>query len=174
MNESYHDTGNSDNAIARRFFMQYELLVDMINMNLNLLTDEELKAEIFTGKNHGIWLLGHLIASDDDFSVYLGKGELIYPEYQDMFAQGSKLLHPEKYPDAFVLRKHWKDICFKNMMIYEGLKDSELDKPHEMVKDFEKDFFKTKMRVIIYWQLHQAYHTGQLGILVSKAGKSKF
>lgn len=163
-----------DNLILPRFLQQYEMLIGWINGSLNALSDDELRQEILPGKNHGIWLLGHLIASDDDFSVYLGKGELIYPEYQDMFAQGSKLLPPQKYPDTYILRNHWKEVCIKNIMIYQGLKDSELDEKHEMVKDFERDFFKTKMRVIIYWQLHQAYHAGQLGILVSKAGKSKF
>lgn len=163
-----------ERIITEKFSLQYELLTEMINMNLRLLTDEELKSEISEGKNHGIWLLGHLTASDDDFSVYMGKGGLLFPEYQSLFGQGSKPGKPEDYPDAGTLRNNWEEICNKNKKIYKEIKDSELEEMHELVKDYDNDFFKTKMRVIIYWQLHQAYHTGQLGILASKAGKSKY
>ncbi len=162
------------NTISKRFAEQFEEMADWVSGNINPLTDEELKMEIAPGKNHGVWLLGHLIASDDDFSVFMQKGDLLYPEYYEMFGQGSKLQPVENYPPIPLLREQWKKVVEKNKKIYAELQDEELEEPHGRMKDPEKDFFKTKQRIIIFWQLHQMYHAGQLGVLVTKAGKSQF
>lgn len=150
------------------------MLIGWINDSLNSLSDEDLKLELSEGKNHGIWILGHLIASDDDLSEFLGKGGMLFPEYQEMFGQRSKLMPPENYPDAVLLRKHWDEVSKKNLKIYSELKDKELDEHHALINDIERDYFKTKARVIMAWLIHQAYHEGQLAMLVSKAGKSKY
>lgn len=163
-----------DNLISSRLLRQYEMLTGWINGSLNVLSDEELKIEIIPGKNHGIWILGHLIVSDDDLSLFLGKGELLFPEYQEIFGQGSSIRPAGEYPEASLLRKQWKDVYEKCIKIYRELKDSEVDEPHNLIKDIEEDYFKTKFGVIVSWQIHQAYHAGQLGLLVSKAGKSKY
>ena len=159
---------------AMVFYEQWKAVVGWVDMYLNALTDEELKTELTPGGNHGIWLLGHLIASDDDLSLYLGKGNLLYPEYQKLFAQGSKLLPPSEYPPAKELREHWKAVCVKNAALYESLTDEDLNQLHEMIKgDKEKDYFKTKQRCIIHWQLHQVHHAGQLAVLLAKRGKPR-
>ena len=143
-------------------------------MYLTRLSDDDLKLSIASGKNHGVWILGHLIVSDDDLSLYLGKGPMLYPEYSDIFGQGSILKHVSEYPAAGILREHWREVTGKNKKIYSELRDEELTEPHAMIKGkIEDDFFKTKENCIIMWQLHQMYHTGQLGVLYAKSGKEK-
>jgi hypothetical protein len=160
------------NKTAKQFAAQFDAMADWVSSNIDPLTDEELKMELAPGKNHGVWLLGHLITSDDDFSVYMGKGPLFYPEYHRIFGQGSKLQPVENYPDIPLLREQWKKVVEKNKKIYAELTDEELEEFHAKAKDPEKDYFKTKQRIIIFWQLHQMYHAGQLGVLVSKAAKA--
>ncbi len=163
-----------DNPVSKHLADQFEAMVDWVNGSINPLTNEDLKMELSPGKNHGIWLLGHLVVCDDDFSLYMGKGELLYPEIYEIFGYGSKPLPPEEYWPAEKLRECWKKVCEKNRKIYSELTDAELKEQHAKVEDIEKDYFKTKERICTYWQLHQMYHAGQLGILVSRAGKSKY
>jgi len=166
-----------ENQIVKRFAEQYENMAEWVGMNIEPLNDDEYKWELSPGKNHGVWLLGHLITSDDDFSLFMGRGEMLYPEYPAIFGEGSKLQSVDNYPSVAVLKEQWKNVVEKNKKVYADLKDAELDERHGMIKDYEdykKDSFKTKMSVIMHWQLHQMYHAGQLGILVSRAGKSRF
>ncbi len=162
------------NILSKQFYRQYEMMVEWVNGTIDPLSDDEFKMELSPGKNHGVWLLGHLVTSDDDFSMFMGKGEQLFPQYYEMFGQGSKLLPAESYPQISELKNAWTEVCNKNRKIYSELIDEKLQQPHALVKDIEKDYFKTKERVIMAWHLHQLYHAGQLGIIISKAGKSKY
>lgn len=163
-----------ENILSKQFQRQYNMMLDWVNGHIDTLKDDEFKIELSPGKNHGVWLLGHLVASEDDFSLYMGKGGLFFPEITEMFGQKSKLMPVENYPSVSELKNYWKQVTEKNQKIYSTLTDKELSEPHMLVKDYDTDYFKTKERVIMAWQLHQLYHTGQLGIIVSKAGKSKY
>jgi len=163
-----------ENKTSQYFAQQFGMVTEWINWLLKDLTDEDLRTELSPGKNHGIWILGHLIASDDDFSLFMGTGNPVYPEIQELFGQGSKLQSPDKYPDVKSLRVKWDEICEKNRKIYSQLKDEDFEKPHAMIKNYDTDYFKTKGRVIMAWQIHQAYHAGQLAVLASHLGKSRY
>ncbi len=163
-----------ENILSKQFHRQYDMMLDWVNVNINSLSDEEFKMELSPGKNHGVWLLGHLIVCDDDFSLFMGKGDLLIPEISEIFRQNSKLMPVENYPSVSKLKEYWKQVTDKNQKIYSELTDKELTDRHAMVKDYDTDYFKTKERVIMAWQLHQLYHAGQLGVIVSKAGKSKY
>ena len=86
------------NILSKQFQRQYEMMNEWIKGIIDPLSEDDLKMEVTPGKNHGVWLLGHLIVSEDDFSEYMGKGKAIFPEYINLFGQGSKLLPPGEYP----------------------------------------------------------------------------
>lgn len=153
-----------DNPRSKTLSLQYERSLSWANWKLNLLSEDDLKKEVSPGKNHGIWLLGHLIANEDDFGVFLGKRELAYPVYQNLFAGGTKPLPIENYPSVPEMREKWKELTEKNKKLYCELKDEELNEPHALIE--ENDFCKTKQDIIMHWQIHLVYHIGQLGILV--------
>ncbi|MDQ3021462.1 MAG: DinB family protein [Bacteroidota bacterium] len=163
-----------ENVLSKQFQRQYEMMLGWVDGTVNSLSDEDFKIELSPGKNTGVWILGHIIVSDDDLSTFLGKGELLFPWYVKLFGQGTKVQQVENYPDVATLKKCWKQVSERNKIIYSELTDKELNEPHAMIEDFEKDYFKTKERVIMAWQLHQVYHTGQLAIIESRVGKSKF
>jgi hypothetical protein len=157
-----------ENLKSNFAYNQWKMLVkDWINLTIARIPEEAFNLEVSPGKNNGVYILGHLVVSDDDFSVYMGKGDFLFPEYRNLFANGTKCLPPEKYPPVKEILEKWKAVCDKNEKIYQELKDSEFDEFHALCEDPEKDWFKTKERVIQAWQLHQAYHAGQLGILES-------
>jgi hypothetical protein len=152
---------------------QWKISSGWISNIINSLTDDELKMEIIAGKNHGVWIIGHLIESEDDLSKYLGKEPMIYPEYEEMFGQGSKLKSPEEYPPAAQLREEWKKVVEKNNKLILTVSDEEWNEPH-CLDSGPDDFFQTKGRCIMIWILHQMYHAGQLAMILSKAGKADF
>lgn len=154
------------------FRSQRQIMVDWVNMYLHAIKDDELLIEIVPGRNHGVWILGHLIASDDDLSLYITKEPILFPELQEFFKQGSTLQEIEKYPPIPDLREKWKKVCEKNENVFNQLTDEMLDEYHEMIKgDPEQDYFKTKEVVLINWTFHQIHMAGQLALLLGKAGR---
>ena len=152
-------------------------MLKWVNGPLNSLTDEDLSITVTDGGNTGISVLGHIIVSDDDFSLYMGKGDFIYPGYRDFFASGSVQRLVDEYPDVKELRDAWVKVCDKNRKIYESFTDEELNQPHARIKGVDgeegEDFVKTKAEVAAVWQFHQVYHAGQLGALQAKIKKQK-
>jgi len=160
-----------ENILAKKFYQQYVMMIEWVDIYIKMLTDEEFEMELSPDKNHGVWIFGHLITSDDDFSYYMGKGNFMFPEYQDLFGQGSKLQPVKNYPEVSKLKEQWKSVCEKNKKIYESLKDEEFEESPENMTDEMKKYFITKGKVVMAWQLHQMYHGGQLSVLASRTGK---
>ncbi|MCY7362672.1 MAG: DinB family protein [Ignavibacteria bacterium] len=163
-----------ENKIVKKFLEQYIMMIEWVNNYINPLSDKEFEIELSLGKNHGVWILGHLITSEDDFSHYMGKGDFLFPEYQELFGQGSKLQSPDKYPDVSKLKEQWKEVFEKNKKIYENLSDDELEEIPENLSEGMEKYFTSKGKVIMAWQLHQIYHGGQLSVLTSRAGKKMY
>jgi len=160
-----------ENLLAKKFYQQYLTMIEWVNIYVDMLTDEEYEMELSSGKNHGVWILGHMITSDDDFSYYMGKGNYLFPEYQELFGQASKLRPVKDYPSVSILKEQWKSVCEKNKKIYESLSDYEFEEVPENMTDEMKNYFLSKGKVVMAWQLHQMCHAGQLGILVSRTGR---
>jgi uncharacterized damage-inducible protein DinB len=161
-------------SLAKKFYQQYIMMIEWVDIYIKLLSDEEFEMELNPGRNHGVWIFGHMITSDDDFSHYLGKGNFMFPEYQDLFGQGSKLQPVNNYPKVSKLREQWGLVCEKNKKVYESLRDDEFEEAPENMSEEMKKFFSTKGKVVMAWQLHQMYHCGQLGVIASRTGKKMF
>ncbi|MBE2255493.1 MAG: DinB family protein [Ignavibacteria bacterium] len=165
---------NQNNIRSEQFYRQWKILTeDWIALYLRLLEEKDYEIEISPGKNHGIFILGHLIASDDDFSLYMGKGEILFPEIQNLFASPNSLKPVSDYPPLPELKDKWNSVCEKNNLIYQNLTDNELDEIHAKCENPDTDYFKTKEKIIISWQFHQAFHVGQLATIYSKAKELK-
>ena len=162
-----------NNSLLKSFHSQWKTMVEWVDMNLKELNDADLMKEIIPGKNHGIWILGHLIACEDDVSVYLVKGNYMFAEYQQLFGTGGKIQDSKNYPSPLHLRENWKKVCYKSNQVIISMSDEDLSKPHEMLKS-ESDYFKTKIKFLADHILHQMYHNGQFGLLLSMVGKNKY
>jgi uncharacterized damage-inducible protein DinB len=158
-----------ENLKSNEFYKQWQIVSRWISETLNSLTDEDLKKTISPGRNHGVWILGHLIQSEDELSKYLGKGEYIFPENERLFGQKNKPGPVSTYPDVPELRKQWETVKAKNDKIISEITDAEWDEPHALIEgSIEDDYFKTKGGCIMNWIVHQTYHIGQLVLLRQK------
>ncbi len=162
-----------NNPVSEHLLMQWKWMLQWMDWVFQELSDEDFKEAVFDGGNTGIWILGHLIVSDDDLSLYFGKGTYLYPEYIDLFKSGTKPKPASEYPSIPELKEAWKRVCDKNEALYKEMNDEELNEPHALFKDGENNFVKTKGETASVWQLHQLYHAGQLGVLASRIKKQK-
>ncbi len=163
------------NPVAFRFYELWQNMISWASGYIDRLADEDFTSELAPGRNHGVWVLGHLIESEDELSKFLGKGEMLFPEYEETFGMKSKLLPPSEYAPVATLREQWKQVVAKNDAMFRNLKDAEWDEPHALVKgNVKDDFYGTKGRCVYLWNLHQMYHVGQLALLFAKHGKAVY
>ncbi|MEO7531693.1 MAG: DinB family protein [Sediminibacterium sp.] len=156
---------------------QTELLVSMclkawqgqnkkLDELITKLSDEQWKEDTATGRNSGIYLLGHLTAVNDGMIKLLGFGEKLHPELEDPFlAKADK--SGAFFPSVDDLKKYWKEI---NAKLDEHIKNMSTDDwftGHTAIspEDFSKEPHRNKLSIVISRTAHQAYHLGQLAYL---------
>lgn len=126
------------------------------------LTDEQLFNEVSSGRNTGIYLLGHLTATHDQMLPLLNFGKQIYLQLSSGF-----LDNPDSKAYATPvseLRQYWKNI---NSILAEEFKKLSVDAwfgKHNSVsaEAFLNELHRNKLNVIISRTNHLSYHTGQL------------
>ncbi len=133
---------------------------------LETLSEEQLGVETATGRNSGIYLVGHLAAVNDGMLTLLGFGEKLYPELTNIF-----LTNPDKSnlprPSLAELKNYWKAINAKLEAHINQLEPAEWFNRHTAVseEDFAKEPHRNKLNIIINRTNHQSYHLGQLAYL---------
>jgi len=133
---------------------------------LESFTDEQLQGEIAPGKNTGIYLLGHLAATNDALLPLFGLGDKLYPELQTLFQTT-----PDKsgltFPSIAQLKAYWKNINEKLIQHFNTFSAADWLGKHSTVseEDFIKEPHRNKMNVLIGRSIHQGYHIGQLILL---------
>lgn len=136
---------------------------------LESISNEQLIQETATGRNTGIYLLGHLAAVNDGLFKLLGVGERLHPELDEIF-----LRSPDKsgktFPSADELRKYWAEINAALTTKFNAMQPEEWFDRHTSVspEDFAKEPHRNRLNVIITRSIHQAYHLGQMNYLKSK------
>lgn len=166
--ETTNQSTSSHTALAIDMIIRaWETQNDRMNKALDGLTDEDLMREIAPGKNRGIYLLGHLIAVNDNLFPLFDLGEKLYPKLSDLFIK-----IPDKsgveFPSAAELRKYWKEVNEKLTQHFGAMQPDEWFSRHTSVsaEDFAKEPHRNKLNVVINRTSHQSYHIGQLILLL--------
>jgi len=133
---------------------------------LSVLSDEQLQKETATGKNRGIYLLGHLVAVHDDMLVLLEMGEKQHPELTEPFIKLADKVATE-LPTVAELRDFWTR---QNQLLrekFDQLTPEQWFEKHTAVsaEDFAKQPYRNKLNIIISRTSHLEYHTGQIALL---------
>ncbi len=133
---------------------------------LSVLSDEQLQKETAPSKNRGIYLLGHLVAVDDDMLVLLQMGEKQHPELTEPFIKLADKV-ATKLPTVAELRDFWTR---QNQLLrekFDQLTPEQWFEKHTAVsaEDFAKQPYRNKLNIIISRTSHLEYHTGQIALL---------
>jgi len=143
--------------------------ITRMNTLLEHISNEDLQKEIATGKNTGIYLLGHLTAAAESLRTLLGLGEKMHPGLEQPFIRTPDKSGQEM-PSADVLRGMWKEVTESLHTALHGMTPEDWYGAHTNIspEDFEKEPHRNKLSVLFTRTIHQAYHAGQLALLAKK------
>lgn len=151
--ESVTTENSYENLIFSAWLQQNRKISNIINR----LSDEDLNKDIAPGRNSGLYLLGHLIASNDLLMPLLGFGNKMFPEYEKIF-----LCTPDKciakLPQASDLRAHWFALNDELRISFFNMKKDQAG--------FGPLLSNDKFSMLLYVINHQCYHLGQLSFLL--------
>ena len=143
--------------------MAWDTHIDRMNKLLDELTDEQLAAQTATGRNTGIYLLGHLTAVHDRIIPLLGVGERLFPQLEDLFVTS-----PDKsglsFPSVTELKKCWNQTNATLAHHFTRMQADDWFTKHSAVSetDFSKEPYRNKLNILINRTNHLSYHLGQL------------
>ena len=147
----------------------WDAQVMRVSKLIDALSDEQLSADTAPGRNSGTYLLGHLIAVNDNILELMGWDKKQYPELENVF-----LRTPDKSglpaPPLSTLRQYWKDINAKINKHIAAMSPDEWFTRHTAVseEDFAKEPHRNKLNIILSRTTHTSSHLGQLVYLAPK------
>lgn len=140
--------------------------VAFIDNLLGELSDDQLKKEIASGKNTGVYILGHLAGISNRMIPLLGLGNELNPDLYNTYVELAEkdITHHHDVKD---LRHEWTRINAELSKLFASVQPDEWFKKHNSVseEDFTKQPHRNKLNVIINRTNHLDYHAGQLVLL---------
>lgn len=154
--------------------MDQQIFVQMVlhawNVNIkraekffDSLTDEELLKEVAPKRNRVNYLLGHLIAINDNMIGLFGLGNRSYAHFDEPFVK-----NPDRsgldMPDTTTLKNDWKKSNAELTSYFDKMTPQDWFSKHNAMteEDHIKEPSRNKLSVLINRTNHVAYHLGQL------------
>lgn len=140
--------------------------VNKINELLLLLSDEKLMREIAPGRNRGVYILGHLVAVNDNIFPLLNLGKKLHPQLEEIF-----ISNPDKkvteLPSISLLKSNWNNVNENLLSSFNSLTPGQWLSRHMNISDeaFIKENHRNKLNILITRTNHLSYHLGQLTLL---------
>lgn len=140
--------------------------IKQIDTLLTELSDEQLLQEIAPTKNRGIYLLGHLTATNDQMFQLLDICNPIFPDYKNIF-----LDNPDKaineIPTVNEVKQSWSNVNIQLCKCFRLMHSNEWFHRHTSVsqQDFEKEPHRNKLNIVLTRSNHLGYHLGQMILL---------
>jgi len=155
---------------VKMVFINWEIQNTKVDKLLDTLTEEQLQEDTASGRNSGIYLLGHLVAVSDGMLPLLGFSDKLYPQLTTIFLTNPDKSGLEK-PSLEELKQYWKNINNSIREHSNRLLPEEWFAKHTAIseEEFINEPFRNKLNIIINRTNHQSYHLGQLIYLQSKA-----
>lgn len=152
------------------YLHQAEIIHRRVRLNLEGFSHEESLMQPKPGGHSANWVLGHLIEIYERMSLWLGQERVLPVEALERYRQGSD---PREEPsgrlDLAELLKAWDEV---NGRIADGLRGLEAEALDRQDRYFNRNPEPTTLRRYLDMTLfHQAYHSGQLGLLRRLVGK---
>jgi hypothetical protein len=141
----------------------WDIQIGRADKFFNALNDESLSKEIAPGKNTIVYLLGHLIAVNDNMNALFGMTERSYAHLDEAFVN-----NPDRsglpMPDAATLRQDWKKSNEQLSALFARMTPEDWFSKHTAMTDEDllKEPGRNKLSVLLTRVSHVAYHLGQM------------
>jgi hypothetical protein len=122
-----------------------------------------LNKEIAPGKNRVVYLLGHLIAVNDNMIALFGKGERAFTSLDEAFVNNPDRAVADT-PDGETLRENWRTSNQQLSALFSKMTPEEWFGRHTAMseEDLVREPGRNKLSVLLNRTSHVAYHLGQL------------
>jgi uncharacterized damage-inducible protein DinB len=129
-------------------------------------SDEAYLQEVAPGRNRAIYLLGHLVASNDGLLPLLGFGERLYPQLEEIFLRSPDRMVAD-LPSLAELKDYWTKVSDALSARFVTLSPAQWLERHTKVsaEDFVLDPKRNRLTVLLSRTSHMSYHLGQLTFL---------
>ncbi|MEX2234067.1 MAG: DinB family protein [Cyclobacteriaceae bacterium] len=154
---------NQNQIFIQMAIKQWDIQIGRADKFFNGLSDEALQKEIAPGKNRIIYLLGHLIAVNDNMNALFGLGPRSYAHLDEAFVnKPDRSSQPE--PDAAPLRQDWKRSNEQLSALFARMTPEDWFSKHTAMTDEDliKEPDRNKLSVLLTRVSHVAYHLGQM------------
>lgn len=164
------------------FLSQWRFSSSWVTDILNRLSDKELETQLVRPRGpSGMWVLGHLVETEDRLSIFLNKEERYYPELMDTYITGEPPADPHDCPSGQWLRRAWEKVAAKSERCIQQMSDEEWDadnpflmdeNPPNIAPELNRQF-NPRHRIVTAWMLHQTYHVGQLNLIAATVERQR-
>lgn len=144
----------------------WDMQIDRTSKFIDSLNDASMMREIAPGKNRIIYLLGHLVAVNDNINTLFGSGERLFADYYDVFVK-----NPDRsdlpMPEAAKVREAWKASNAQLSALFARMSVDEWLSRHTSMtdEDLVREPTRNKLSVLLNRTSHVAYHLGQLKLV---------
>jgi len=162
---------------------QAELLVHLLEGTRKLtllqvqdLTDAEMAFQPRPGLNNALWLLGHIVTSEDGLILRWCAGDSAMPEeYRKLFFMGTTpQSDPSAYPGKDEILEVLAQVHTRALEVVSAISPGELDEQpmgYEEMPEGARELFWCKGACIYGHARHEAVHAGQITMLRRLMGK---
>lgn len=156
---------NQNQIFIQMAIKAWNIQIDRADKFFNALSDEALQKEVAPGKNRIIYLLGHLIAVNDNMNALFGLSERSYAHLDEAFVK-----NPDRssltVPNAATLRQDWKRSNEQLSLLFARMTPEDWFSKHTAMtnEDLAKEPSRNKLSVLLTRISHVAYHLGQLAL----------
>lgn len=134
----------------------------------NKYSDEDYLMEVAPGRNRAVYLLGHLVATNDAMLPLFGLGEKLFPELAAFSGNADRSF--EIADSVQELKQKWEKLNQALTAHFNKMTAEDWLGRHTSVseEDFAKEPHRNKLNVLLSRTNHQSYHLGQLNLLTVK------
>jgi hypothetical protein len=143
----------------------WEMQISRTDKFLSSLDDASLTKEIAPGKNRISYLIGHLIAVNDNIHAMFGMSERSYAHLDEAFVKNADRA-TNREPGISDLREDWKRSNEQLSALFSRMTVKDWLSRHTAMtdEDYLKEPTRNKLAVLMNRTSHVAYHLGQLAL----------
>ena len=160
---------HTEESLAKTVLNSWKSVNHRFNEVISQLSEEDLKKEIAPGKNRVLYILGHVVGTNDRLFTLLGIGERRYHDLDSAYIdQPDGAVDDPVAPSALTTASN--DVARRITEALQRFTPENWLEKHTAVsdEDFAKDPGRNRLAVVLSRTNHVSYHLGQIMLVHSR------